>query len=233
MNHYMQKLRLYLKSLSFILLCNTAIAHSMEPQKDNQIVSQKDKPFTFAQTYHYLSEFLVKDVVRLIFSLHLDVNGIDYKKLPDLIKQSCTNPSLFMNTLDILLQSGNDTLATEIFERGFAHTQVSICDIKDKDGRTVLHEAMWYRRSKIIKIILNIAGDKTWTLLTTRSSFGNTTLHYAAMDNHIAHILLLLNAAQDKAQELMDIGSVNGNTAFDIAMPEAKAVMEKYRKNNQ
>ena len=305
MNHYMQKLRLYLKSLSFILLCNTAIAHSMEPQKDNQLT-----PITFAQTYHYLSKFLVKDVVRLIFSLHLDASGIDHAELPTLIKLCYNNPCSFVNSIYRLLKPGNHSLVTEIFKRDFTHTELSICASRDYwNGSTILHNATrslcpvivtiilniagndkymlltrndnssdsalhlaaYYHSPDIVNLLLNAAGDNKWPILTAKNNTHNTALHVAAFKNSldIANLLLnaagenkwpiliaknnnhdtalhlaafknsldivnlLLNAAGENAQKLMAICNRYKKTAFDIAMPEAKAVMEKYRKNNQ
>ena len=60
-----------------------------------------------------------------------------------------------------------------------------------------------------------------------------TALHYAAYNNHPDVVELLLNTAGDNAQEFMDIQNCDKKTAFDIAKPQEKEVMEKYRKNNQ
>ena len=58
-------------------------------------------------------------------------------------------------------------------------------------------------------------------------------MHNAA-NNHSTEIVeLLLNTAGDNAQEFMDIQNCEKKTAFDYAKPQAKEVMEKYRKNNQ
>ena len=222
----MKKLYSHFKSLSLLLLCSTAIAQCMEPQED--------KPITWAQTYHGLSKFLIKDVMPLIFSFHLDSSGIDYANLPALIKQSCTGPEAFVNSIDTLLKPENHTLVAEIFERAFAHEKISICDIKNAGyGWNVLHEASWNQRLEAVKFILNIAGDKTWTLLTTKSQNGWTALHTAAYNNHLDVVKLLLNAAGNNAQEFMDIQNCEKKTAFYYAATETKEVMKKYRKNNQ
>lgn len=237
----MKKLHSHFKSLSFLLLCITATAQSMEPENNNQLA-----PITWAQTYHCLSELLHLDVMPLIFSFHLYTSGIDYEKLPTLIKDSYESPSLFIKLVDKLLKLGNDTLVTELFERGFHHTNVSICGIRSVFNSTILHFAIDDGDQKSIKIILNIAGDKTWELLTVKSKCnGFTALQCAAYKNHntfdwkntppldklkeqIEIIELLLDAAGERAEELMDIGR-GGITAFYIASPEIKEVMKKYR----
>ena len=130
----MQKLYSHFRSLSFLLLCSATVAQCMEPQED--------KPITFAQIYHRLAEFLNPDVMPLIFSFHLDASGIDYVNLPALIKESCKGAEACVKTMNTLLKPENHTLVAEIFERGFAHEKVSICDIKDaRNGWNVLHEA--------------------------------------------------------------------------------------------
>ena len=341
----MKKLYSHFRSLSLLLLCSATVAQCMEPQKD--------KPITFAQIYYRLAEFLHPDVMPLILSFHLNASGIDYKNLPDLIKERSKSADAFVQFIDRLLKPGNHTLVAEIFERAFAHEKVSICDIKnDSNGMNVLHEASANQHPEVVKIILNIAGnktwelltaksktlgriplhnaamhvygkrigivkllleaasDKTWTLLTIKDNFDDwtalhyaanngstemvkllldaagdntwtllatksktgltalhkaayrnysdtvelllntagdnaqefmniqsdhkkTALHYAANNNSTEIVELLLNTAKNSAQEFMDIQNDHKETAFDIAGPEIKEVMEKYRKNNQ
>ena len=121
----MQKLYSHFRSLSLLLLCSATAAQCMEPQDD--------KPITWAQTYHRSFKFLIKDVMPLIFSFHLDSSGIDYANLPALIKESSTKSRQFVKSIDTLLKPGNYTLVAEIFERAFAHEKISICDIKDME----------------------------------------------------------------------------------------------------
>ncbi len=208
----MKKLHPHFKSLFFALLCITATAQSMEPQADNQLV-----PITWAQTYHHLSEFLVGDIVQLIFSFHLDLNGIDYVKLPALIKESCQEPYSFVQSVNTLLKSDSPTLATEIFERGLHHLKVSICDIKARNNWTVLHEASFAGHLEVVKIILHITGDKTLELLPIRAKYGNTPLHYAAMYNYIEIAELLLKAAGSNAWKLLTIKDIDGWTVLHVA----------------
>ena len=86
---------------------------------------------------------------------------------------------------------------------------------------------------EIVKLLLNAAGNNAWTLLTTKSNDGDTALHNAAYNNHPDIVELLLNTAGNNAQEFMDIQNCEKKTAFDYATPQAKEVMEKYRKNIQ
>ena len=213
----------------------------MEPEKDNQLAS-----ITWTQTYHQLSDLLLPDIMPIIFSFHCYASGIDYANLPDLIKESCRSPLSFMRSIQKLLESDNDHLATEIFERGFAHTKVSICNIKSGFNSTVLHFAIGDGCPKIVAIILTIAGDNKWELLTAKSIInGYTALHCVATQGskieglfviptqiNIEMATLLLDAAGKRAQELMDIGK-GGITAFKIASPEIKEVMKTYRQTNQ
>lgn len=182
----MKKLHSHFKSLSLLLLCMAATTQSMEPQKNNQL-----SPITWAQTYHHLSELLLPELMPLIFSLHLYASDIDYKNLPTLIEKSCESPKSFVDSVDIFLKSGHYTLVAEIFERSFAHTKVSICDIKDKYNWTVLHQAVACNHPNIVKIILNIAGDKKWKLLTTQKVNGHIALYYAIYMGHIEIVNLL------------------------------------------
>ena len=104
---------------------------------------------------------------------------------------------------------------------------------KTNFGQIPLHCASNGKDTEIIKLLLKAAGDKTWTLLTTKSQYDCTALHYAANNNSTEIVELLLNTAGDNAQEFMDIQDNRGRTALDIAKPQAKDVIEKYRKNIQ
>lgn len=207
-----KKLHSHFKSLSFALLCITATAQSMEPGDNNQLA-----PITFAQTYYRFSEFLHPDVVPLIFSFHLDLNGIDYEGLPALIKDSCKGPKSFVKSVKKLLKPYKYNLATEIFERGLHHLKVSICDIKARNNRTVLHEASFAGHLEVVKIILHITGDKTLELLPIRAKYGNTPLHYAAMYNYIEIAELLLKAAGSNAWKLLTIKDIDSWTVLHVA----------------
>jgi hypothetical protein len=217
----MYKLHSHLKPLTLTLLCITATAQCMEePPKNNQL-----SPLTWSQTYHHLSKLLLPELMPLIFSQHCYASGIDYADLPALIKKSCESPLSFIQSIKTLLESGNDVFATEIFERGFAHTQVSICDIKDRDNWTVLHRASSCEYPNVVKIILHIAGDKTWKLLITKSHHGNTSLHYAGGSAEI--VSLLLNAAGDNVWTLLATKDISGDTALHYAAFYDKPEMVK------
>ena len=209
--NHMQKLYSHFKSFSFLLLCSATVAQCME--------TQEDKPITWAQTYYGLSKFLTKDVMPLIFSFHLDASGIDYKDLPTLIKESSKSAEKCVKTMHTFLNSDNHNLVAEIFERAFAHEKVSICDIKDDwYGWNVLHEAVHKQHLEIVKIILNIAGDKTWELLTAKTKYlGRNPLHLALDGKDTEIIKLLLKAAGDKTWTLLTIKNNDGWTALHFA----------------
>ena len=219
----MKKLYSHFRSLSLLLLCSATIAQCME--------TQEDKPITWAQTYYGLSEFLIKDIVQLIFSFHLDSSGIDYSNLPALIKKSCTTSEAFVQFIKTLLKSSNATFATEIFERVLTHTKISICDIKGANWKNlnVLHDAVQHKYPEIVKIILNIARDKTWELLTAKEeSSGSTPLHLA-LDNKVPEEIVksLLKATGDKTETLLTIKDDAGWTALHYAARHGSTEMVK------
>lgn len=224
----MQRLHSYCTSLFFLLLCGAEIAQSME-QKENQLA-----PIVWSHMYHHLAKFLVKDAVQLIFSFHLYASDIDYAKLPILIKKSSKTLGSFMESVNTLLKSGNATLAAEIFECGFAHASISILDIRDWDRWTVLHSAAWSsKNSNVVKTILNIAGNKTWELLTTKDNQSWTPLHYAANHGYPEVVKSLLDAASNRVQELMTIQNKHGQTALEVAHSDIKELMATYRHNKR
>ena len=206
----MQKLYSHFRSLSLLLLCSATIAQCME--------TQEDKPITWAQMYYGLSELLIKDIMPLILSFHLDASGIDYANLPALIKESCKTPQAFVKSIDLLLKPENHTLVAEIFERAFAHEKISICDIKD-DGNdwNVLHEAICNKHPEVVKFILNVAGDKTWMLLPVKNKGGWTALHCAACYNNPDTVEFLLNTVGNNAWTLLTIQDNDGWTALHFA----------------
>ena len=214
----MQKLYSHFRSLSFFLLCSATVAQCME--------TQENKPITFAQIYYRLAEFLHPDVMPLIFSFHLDASGIDYANLPALIKESCTGPEAFVKSIDLLLKPENHTLVAEIFERAFAHEKISICDIKDDwNDWNVLHEAVFDQHLEVVKIILNIAGDKTWMLLP-KIKGGCIPLHMCCMLNNPEIIKLLLKAAGDKTWTLLTYKDKDDRTALHYAANNNSTVVE-------
>jgi hypothetical protein len=108
------------QKLLFALFCITATTHSME-HKDNQLT-----PITFVQTYYHFSHFLVADVVKLIFSFHLDASGVDYENLPALIKEDYKNPIAFVLSINTLLKSNKkNQFAVELFKHFFHRTEIS------------------------------------------------------------------------------------------------------------
>ena len=220
MNHHMRNLYSHFRSFSFLLLCSATAAQCMEPQEN--------KPITFAQIYHRLAEFLHPDVIPLIFSFHLDSSGIDYTNLPTLIKESSKSAEKCAKTMHTFLKPGNYTLVAEIFERAFAHEKISICDIKNaRNGWNVLHEAVHKQHLKIVKITLNIAGDKTWTLLTAKTNFGQIPLHCASNGKDTEIIKLLMKAAGDKTWMLLTIKDDAGWTALHYAAQNGSTEMVK------
>ena len=190
---------------------------------------QEDKPITFAQIYHRLAEFLHPDVMPLIFSFHLDASGIDYVNLPTLIKESSKSAEKCVKTMHTFLNSDNYTLVAEIFERAFAHEKVSICDIKD-DGMAGTFCMMLYipQYLEVVKIILNIAGDKTWELLTAKTKYLGVFHCICASDGKDTEIVkLLLKAAGDKTWTLLTIKDNDGWTALHYAAKNDSTEMVK------
>ena len=217
----MKKLYSYFRSLSLLLLCSSTVAQCME--------TQQDKPVTWAQTYHGLSKFLIKDVMPLIFSFHLASSNIDYANLPSLIKKSSKSAEKCVKTMNTFLNSDNYNLVAEIFKRGFAHEKVSICDIKDDwYGWNVLHDAVFDQHLEVVKIVLNIAGDKTWELLTAKTKcLGRIPLHLASDDKDTEIIKLLMKAAGDKTWMLLTMKDNDDLTALHFAARHRSPEMVK------
>jgi hypothetical protein len=205
MYYIMKQLHSHFKPLPFILLCITGITHCMENQP---------APITWAQTYYHLSTFLHPDVIPLIFAFHLDVSGIDYANLPDMIQRSSKNPASFVEYIQTLLKSGNYNFVAELLERGFARAKVSICDTKNEGNWTVLHDASCDMCLETVKIVLHLAGNNTWKLLTTKDTNGETAFHCAAYWGRADTITLLLKAAGNNSWELLATKNNYGWTAL-------------------
>ena len=206
----------YFKSLSLLLLCITATTQGMEPEDNNLLA-----PITWAQTYHGLSELLLPELMPLIFSFHLYTSGIDYEKLPTLIKDSYESPSLFIKLVDTLLKLGNDTLVTEVLECGFTHTNVSIYDIQrrsdidDKSAWTVLHSAAIHGNLEAVKLILKFADKQTWIRPDEHHTL---VLNWAARRNYPKIVVnLLLDATDETVWTLLTTKDSCGNTALRYA----------------
>jgi hypothetical protein len=210
--------------LSLIIMSGAHSLHGMEVYSD---CYSKLPPVTLPQAYHYLSEVLNPKIAQYIFSLQ-QINE-------DLSCWYCTD-----ETENVV--SMNKCIAKILRRHGYLYTverlkldllkkEMSICDIKDNNSCTTLHyiASDYYCNKKIVKLILEVAGDNAWTLLTMQTVVqGSTALHLAAHYNRIEYVKLLLEVAGNQAQAFMNIRNKNGKTAFDIAAPKVQEVMKSH-----
>jgi len=195
--------------LALAILIGTSLLHSMEPQKQLP-------PITLPQTYHQLSQYpyLLPEITQHIFSFHL--GGVNLATLAREIEQSCKDPQSLVKYIAALFNSCGYELSNELLKRLFLHAQISVCSIKDKYNWTALHRAACSNRIETVKLLLNAAGDNTWTLLTMKTTIGCTALHHACT-NYIETVKLLLNAAGNNTLTLLTMKNANGWTALHSA----------------
>ena len=90
----------------------------------------------------------------------------------------------------------------------------------------------------VVELLLNVAGDNAWTLLTAKTIAGWTALHQSVLLGPIEMIKILLNAAGDEVENFMAMQTYKlkltlypGHTASEIASREEfREVMKLYQK---
>jgi len=215
--------------LALAITIHTASLHCMELQK-------KPSPFTFAQTYYYLSHDLelVPDIAQQIFLLHLKLcNNVDLKKFLLNISQECN--TFLVACTDELVKSCGYPLASELCEYLFAHAKISLCPIQDDQRKkTSLFYAITCGFPEVAQLLAKIAGDDALKLLTMRvDAKDNTTLHHTVFAQDKEAVKLVLDLADDKAYTLLTIKGTHGGTAFDCAPQKIKEMMQKYMPTNK
>jgi len=91
------------------------------------------------------------------------------------------------------------------------------------DGQEALHAAAQKGNIGVLKLLLNAAGDKVFTLLESQDGICYGPLHHAVLnegDEAIEMIQLLLDAAGDKAQYLINL-SFGDETIYNSALQDA------------
>lgn len=188
-------------------------------------------PMTLSQLYYHFSHDLglLPEIIQQIFSLQC--GDVDHTKVLDELKKYSNNPDHFVNYLETLIISCGELLASELCECFFVREKVSICDIQGEYKRTCLHRS---KNPKITQILIKIAGEKAWELLTMQTDYGSTALQVAAYNNRTEIVELLLKAAGTNAQDLIIIQDKLGKTVLENAYvePKIKEVMQKYMTNN-
>ena len=228
----------YKTVLVLSLLCAISfLSHGMKSSDVVQIAmadktetDNKLSQITLPQTYHQLSQLLLPEIARHIFSFHL--GGIDLKKLPREIEESCKDSWELALCINKLLPSCGDNLSVELFKKYFPHKKISICDIKRKLKYTVLHYAAGCNSIRCIKLSLDIADTNVCSLLTMKDSYNNTALHLVAKSygsycsTRIA-TKLLLDAAGDEAWNLLIMRDNTDRTALHYAAKSGRTDIVK------
>ena len=138
-------------------------------------------PMTLPQIYHYLSELLNRDIAYHIFSLQPGSSEID-ENISCLDDAARPHKAIsLMVYIERILEDFGYCYAFELLNRNLLSREISICDIKDDNNKSVLCNN-W--DVKEIKLFLQIAGNDAWKLLAaqTRYSIGQlcTMLHFMA-----------------------------------------------------
>jgi ankyrin repeat protein len=117
--------------------------------------------------------------------------------------------------IEKLIFSCGYTLATEICECYFKHNKISICDIQNEDKDTCLHIN---ENPKVTHILLKIAGDNAYELITMQNASSETALHEHVLIKHkngLEIIKIILDTANDKKYQLLAMqNSLNYNVLY-------------------
>ena len=220
--------------LTLTILASSNLLHSMEAPKPLS-------PITLPQIYHHLSEILLPEIAFHIFSLQPGTSALNKKILHKKTNEDYCSTTSLVTYVDMVHRCYGHCLTVEKLKKDLLHSNLSICDISNDYGKTVLHSATTEGHIKDTILFLEVAGDKVWNLLTAQinkqtpcpRTIDQTALHYAAERGRVEFVKLFLDAASDNAQVLINIRDANGKTAFDIATPKVKEVMLPYLQNNQ
>jgi ankyrin repeat protein len=202
--------------LLFTLLCAHAL-NGMEIHKQSDLPVGQPSPITLAQTYYHFSHYhfspdlLPSEIVQHIFWLQLGT--VYLANLPVKIEQKSPEP--FVKYLETLITSCGYLLASELCEFFLKHKKISLCDIQDEFKNTCLHWA--YRSSKVMAMLIKIAGNTASTLIAMQNNFSDTALHQTALNNRTENVKLILDAAGDNASTLLAMQNNSGSTALHCA----------------
>ena len=103
--------------------------------------------------------------------------------------------------------------AFEQLNKNLIHREISICDVKNHNGETVLYG----RPTETIKFFIQFAGSNVWTLLTMQKNHGYTALHYAAGNGYTETVKLLLDAAGKNVWAFLAMKDISSCTALYYA----------------
>ncbi len=177
-------------------------------------------PITLPQTYHYLAGELLPELAQQIFALQFGF--VDPTKFLNKIEQSVNSPKDLVKYINTLIRSCGYLLASELCDWFFHHAKISICDIKNDSGQTSLHYVASYFAgvgdSKIDQILIKIARDNAYKLLTMQCDRGCTALHEAACNTKcVGMVKFFLDTAGDNAFKLLAVQDKYGRTAMHEA----------------
>jgi len=210
--------------LALTLFTVTKLSHGMEeaPQQEANIDYSKLSPITLPQIYNHFADMLSKDIAQQIFSLQSGSSEIN----EDLFLSDDSRKATYLKILtnEILNQYGY-CYAIERLNRYFSRTGISLCDIKNSNGETVLHDLTYLPKynAKIIQLFLQIAGDNVWKLLAAqKKDTHETALHRVTWANHTTTVKLLLHAAGDNIWALLSTKDYEGGTVLHRACDSDK-----------
>lgn len=180
-------------------------------------LEKQPTPMTLAQLYYHFSHDLelLPEIAQHIFFLQCGDSNLTE------IEQNCKHPELLVIYIEKLISSCEYLLASEICECYFKHNKISLCDIQNHYKYTCL---FYGKNPKVTQILLKIAGNNVWKLLTIQNTHNATALHFAAGNNYTETIKLLLHAAGDNAYELLAMRNDNKRRALYTAIFNLKDI---------
>lgn len=193
--------------LVLITLISAQSLHGME---------NKPSPITFAQIYYHFSHNLLDpDIAQQIFFLQLKSSNVNLEKL----SQSCENRESLVEFIKTLIDASGYSFASEVCEQLFLTQKISIFPIVWGENYGYLGYALMERYLDVARILIKIAGDNIWTLLTTRYGYNNQTILHQAASTNAESVKLILDAVGDKKWELLIMKEdITGYTALHRAV---------------
>jgi hypothetical protein len=201
-------------------------------------IPKKLSPISLPQIYSHLAKILLPEIAKHIFSLQPGSDTIHNKLCLKKEDSSYCLVAALTTCMEIVINKFGHCFSVELLKRSLFHEKVSICNITNGfDDKTVLHMTAKNgysittndRCTKTAKVFLEI--DKN--LLLTQNNKKQTALHIAAKKSNCELVELFLKSAGNNALTLINIKNHKGKTAFDVAMPDIKAIMLPYLQNNQ
>jgi hypothetical protein len=205
--------------LAFIILTATGSLHSMESDQIIELPQSTPthhlSPISLPVTYHYLRNFLHREIIQLIVSFYRDIDFAEIK-----IEQICKDSNSFIKSIQTTLASYGSALTPELYKLHLCN--VSLCDIKNFYGETPLGYVIKNIKdakscSDLVQILIKIAGNNAWRLLSEQDEYRHTVLHTAASLGYTDVIKFLLNAAGNNTWTLLTMENKYSNTALHLA----------------